>query len=583
TPMDLSPSPSLIATLGAGIIVGLYLLYRALLPKPIPGIPYNEASAGNLLGDIPAMMSHMATTDGGTFITYFLQTMKTLNAPLIQVFVRPMSKPLLILGDFPEAHDILVRRSKDFDRSHTPGDLVLGLAPDHHIHLKTNAAWKAQRRLVQDLMTPSFLYNVAGPVIHQHVSIMVELWRAKSRIADGRPFAAAEDINQMALDAVTAFAFGQGFDHNATKPTLAAVRSMRLEDKAGVAHMDPDQPVIFPRGEVDEALQATLDLTETVGQVQGNPVPSLTWAYMVRKPKIKRAIEIKEDYIRQELVKGVERLQQGGEMVVNSAVDQMIVRERSLAEKDGRQPDYFSRVIIDETFGFVFAGHETTSTTLCWGLKFLADQPGAQSQLRLALEAAFPAALAAGRSPSIQEITGSHIPYLDATMEEILRCAGTAPVVDREALVDTEILGHPIPKGTVVACLGTGPSMMSPGFDIDQTRRSPSSQAAEKEGQFRSWDPADMASFRPDRWIVHDEKGEHFNPMAGPQLSFGLGTRGCYGKRLVYLKMRTLLVSMVWNFELLRCPPNLSGYQASLITTNEPKQCYVRLREIRRL
>ncbi|RAL04563.1 cytochrome P450 monooxygenase [Aspergillus ibericus CBS 121593] len=579
--MDLTPSPTLIASLAAGI-VGLYLAYRALLPKPIPGIPYNAASAKKLLGDVPAMMSHMATTDGGTFITYVLQTMKTLNAPLIQVFIRPMSKPLLILGDFPEAHDILVRRTKEFDRSHTLGDLVSGLAPDHHIHLKTNAAWKAQRRLVQDLMTPSFLYNVAGPVIHQHVSTMVELWRTKGRIADGRPFAAADDINHMALDAVTAFAFGEGFDHNATKPTLAAVQSMSAEEKERVKQMDQSQPVLFPQGAVDEALQATLDLTETVGEVQGNPVPSLTWAYVVRKPKIKKAIQIKEDYIRQELVKGVERLHPEGEVVIKSAIDQMIVREKALAEKDGRQPDYFSRVIIDETFGFVFAGHETTSTTLCWGLKFLADQPDAQTKLRLALEAGFPAAYAAGRNPSIQEITGSNIPYLDATMEEILRCAGTAPVVDREALVDTELLGHPIPKGTVVTCLVTGPSMMSPGFDIDQTRRSPSSQTAEKEGQFRSWDPADMARFNPDRWIVQTEKGDHFNAVAGPQLAFGLGTRGCYGKRLVYLEMRTLLASVLWNFELLPCPSNLSGYQASLITTNEPKQCYVRLREIQR-
>lgn len=29
------------------------LAYRAILPKPIPGIPYNKASASRILGDAP--------------------------------------------------------------------------------------------------------------------------------------------------------------------------------------------------------------------------------------------------------------------------------------------------------------------------------------------------------------------------------------------------------------------------------------------------------------------------------------------------------------------------------------------------
>lgn len=167
-------------------------------------------------------------------------------------------------------------------------------------------------------------------------------------------------------------------------------------------------------------------------------------------------------------------------------------------------------------------------------------------------------------------------------MEETLRCAGTAPVVDRVALVDTELLGHRIPKGTVVTCLVTGPSMMSPGFEIKESRRSPSSRAALKEGRGRSWDPAGVSSFDPDRWIVRGgrEGNDEFDASAGPQLAFGLGTRGCYGKRLVYLEMRIVLTLVLWNFELLPCPLSLSAYTSTLITTNEPKQCYVRLREL---
>lgn len=337
---------------GVAVVFALRFLYSLALPKPLPGIPYNRESARRILGDVLGIKYHMAEKEGGTFITYILETMKALDAPLIQVFIRPFSRPLLILGDFPEAHDMLVKR-KEFDRSHTLGDLVLGLAPDHHIHLPTGTAWKAQRRLVQDLMTPSFLHNVAGPSIHQHVTTMVEMWDAKSEMADGRPWAAGDDINHMALDAVTAFAFGEGFKHNATRPALDAVVHVGPAFIENVKRTSQNEPVIFPVVQVDSALQATLDLTETVGRVQGNPVPALTWAYVTRTPKVKRAIRIKEDFIMEELRAGVarqERTKSGHKL--ESAVEQMIFRETLLAEKDVRSPNPFSRAMIDEVRQF---------------------------------------------------------------------------------------------------------------------------------------------------------------------------------------------------------------------------------------
>ena len=85
-----------------------------------------------------------------------------------------------------------------------------------------------------------------------------------------------------------------------------------------------------------------------------------------------------------------------------------------------------------------------------------------------------------------------------------------------------------------------------------------------------------MTLFKPERWIM----GGEFDGTAGPQLAFGLGTRGCYRKRLVYVEMEILLTLIMCNYELLPCPTALSSYKSILITTNEPRQCYVRLREI---
>jgi cytochrome P450 len=50
---------------------------------------------------------------------------------------------------------------------------------------------------------------------------------------------------------------------------------------------------------------------------------------------------------------------------------------------------------------------------------------------------------------------------------------------------------------------------------------------------------------------VRKEKGDEFDPSAKPVLAFGLGLRGCFGKRLAYVEIRILITLIIWNFELL--------------------------------
>lgn len=62
--------PSSVATLiVAGVLLGLYLAYRAVLPKPIPGIPYNKNAASKIFGDAPEMMDYVKRT-GRVFVGF---------------------------------------------------------------------------------------------------------------------------------------------------------------------------------------------------------------------------------------------------------------------------------------------------------------------------------------------------------------------------------------------------------------------------------------------------------------------------------------------------------------------------------
>lgn len=232
--------------------------------------------------------------------------------------------------------------------------------------------------------------------------------------------------------------------------------------------------------------------------------------------------------------------------------------------------------MVVETLGFIIAGHDTTSTTLCWGVKLLSDNPRVQQRVRNDLQAAFPEAKAEGRLPTATEITKASLPYLEATMEEILRCGNTVPIVDRDAVQDTTLLGHFVPKGTHVFFLVNGPSFLEPAFNIEESRRSPQA----RDSKVGAWAAEDIGVFKPERWLVNENGKEVFDSQAGPDIPFGLGTRGCYGRRLAYLELRLLLTVFLWKFEFQKCPAELSGYDAVDGVVHGPKKCYVRLRKV---
>jgi cytochrome P450 len=177
--------------------------------------------------------------------------------------------------------------------------------------------------------------------------------------------------------------------------------------------------------------------------------------------------------------------------------------------------------------------------------------------------------------PTFDEISKTQIHYRDAVIEEIFRCSQTEASAVRTAVVNTEILGHFIPKGTEVFLMGNGPSFFSPEFEIQDSMRT--KLCLESKDKVGVWKHDNMVSFNPDRWMVEEPSGKLvFDAAAGPMLTFGLGERSCYGRRMAYLQMRQLLSLIVWKFELHQCPKELSGYEASEKMAHSPQFCYIR-------
>lgn len=184
------------ASFSAALVLG-YLVYKAALPKPIPGIPYNEYAAGRITGDLPEAIRYEAERSEMT--GFLSQQLIKLNEPVIQLFLRPFGKPWIVVADFKEAQDVMVRRSREFDRSQFFSDIFKATLPTHHAGLRLGNEWKAHRRLVGDTMSPQFLDQVLSKRVYESINMLHKLWNEKSRLALGRPFTAKNDILNASL------------------------------------------------------------------------------------------------------------------------------------------------------------------------------------------------------------------------------------------------------------------------------------------------------------------------------------------------------------------------------------------------
>ncbi|KAF4455710.1 hypothetical protein F53441_2027 [Fusarium austroafricanum] len=548
--------------------VALYLAHRAIRPKPLAGIPYNKDAAGKLLGDLPEMIGYC-----------WLTSLTTRHqSPIVQVFTKPGGLPWVVIADPYESQDILLRRIKDFDRCDFIAQFVGGIMPyQHSPYLSTDAQFKNNRKLINQLMAPTFINEISAPNVYSSTLSLIKLWKLKCKLASGRPFSAHHDTIFASLDSIFASAFGLAEEDSNTFQRLKTIGESNPEIPD-----DLDKPVIFPEHSSPQIFSAIITLADSVAYTQLSPVPALT-SWIIRKfPYMRNAKAIKDQFIRNQVRDGIRLIEDGSTTQPKSAIHSVLLREREIATKEGRQPEYYSPAIADEFLGFITGGYDTSATTIAWGLKILTSNPSVQKKLRDKLQEAFPDVARDARSLTYQELSSANIPYLDAVVDEVLRYGNPVGFLARQAQCDTTVLGHHIPRGTNVWIMANGPGYLEPNLMMDDTQRSLGARRDSKSTLTGIWDDKDISKFKPERWLERDPdtESERYNSMAGPSLPFGMGPRGCFGKRLALQVLRIHFALIVWHFELLPTPVELSSFDAVQKFAREPTQCYIRLKEV---
>jgi cytochrome P450 len=166
----------------------------------------------------------------------------------------------------------------------------------------------------------------------------------------------------------------------------------------------------------------------------------------------------------------------------------------------------------DEAMTLFLAGHETTALTLSWAWYLLAQHPEAERKLWAELDAVL-----AGRTPSVED--WPKLKFTEMIALESMRLYPPAYLVGREAIVDCEIGGYTVPRGT---------TMMMPQWVV---QRDP-----------RFFDEPD--AFRPERW--GQERIKSLPKFA--YFPFGGGPRVCIGQQFAMMELVLILATIAQKY-----------------------------------
>jgi hypothetical protein len=253
-----------------------------------------------------------------------------------------------------------LRRTKEFDKPDLISNAFYGIAPEFHAVLETGDQWRYQRKLIQDLMTPTFLNEVAAPQLHDEFMDLVNLWSEKMRLGEGRPFTVRHDIYDTSLEAIWAALFGiEGID------TVTRNNIDLLSPKTSLAlPSSTEKEVEFPRAPAPPAFQAIFDLTDSIEAVLKSPLPRLTGFVQRYLPAGWKSLNLKTKFVTEEVAKAEARIKanQGKETKITNAMDHILRRENIAAEKLDRAPIYYSKTLVSEVSLYISSFNACTQS-----------------------------------------------------------------------------------------------------------------------------------------------------------------------------------------------------------------------------
>ncbi|KAJ7165625.1 cytochrome P450 [Mycena crocata] len=328
-------------------------------------------------------------------------------------------------------------------------------------------------------------------------------WDAElESISDGAIIEVQDWMNRIAMDSIGIAGFSHDFKYldGQTSSVTAAFEALQLDEQAF------SQEIVYML-----AAKFPFLLSLPTGRMR------LFW-------ELRRSLNV----IAQRLLLTTRREKEGNvaeELTDKSVIGLLLKAELAGAELHMTQEEVVAQNVL------LLAGYETTSISLTWALMELAKRPESQDKLRKELSRF------GGVDPTWDQLV-SDLPYLDATVLEILRLHPPVTEALREAAHDDVIpLGTPVvtPSGETISSIAIvkGSAILIPMRCINRSEA--------------LWGP-DAKEFKPERW---------FEDITGPAkelqgyrhlLSFHDGPRTCLGRAFALAEFKATLSVLVRNF-----------------------------------
>ncbi|KAM5329865.1 cytochrome P450 3A12-like isoform 1-T1 [Glossophaga mutica] len=379
------------------------------------------------------------------------------------------------------------------------------------ISLAEDENWKRIRTLLSPTFTSGKLKEMF-PIINQYGDMLVRNLRKEAE--KGKPISLKDIFGAYSMDVITSTSFGVNID-SLNNPQDPFVEHIKILLKFNI--FDPLflSIMFFPF------------LTPVFEVLNIHLFPKSTTDFF------KKSIErMKESRLQDKQKHRVDFLQ----LMINCQNSKETDSHKALSDLE----------LIAQSVIFIFAGYETTSTSLSFLMYLLATHPDVQQKLQEEIDAKFP-----NKAPPTYDAL-VQMEYLDMVLNESLRLFPVLGRLERVCKKDVEINGVFIPKGTVV---------IVPSFIL---HRDPEYWSEPEE-------------FHPERFSKLNK--DSINPYI--YTPFGNGPRNCIGMRFALMNMKLAVVRILQNFSFKPCKETQIPLKVESQGITQPQKPIVLMAELR--
>ena len=260
--------------------------------------------------------------------------------------------------------------------------------------------------------------------------------------------------------------------------------------------------------------------------VRWNPFRPLFQGYYIRRMNQYMSRQLERCFTaHRDLGNAVDTKDDGYRTVVSLALDKYLEEQPGSNAVRSMNAD-FKDFAISQMKVFILAGHDTTSSTLCYIFYTLSRNPLALQRVRAEHDDVLGSDSTQTKAEIIADPHALHrLPFTLAVIKETLRLFPMASTTrDGEPGFCLSQDGRQYPTG---------------GFTIWCTH-----QAIHREPLY--WPQADC--FIPERWLVSD--GDPLHPKKGAWRPFEWGPRNCIGQELALLELKLVMVMTLRDFDI---------------------------------